>query len=74
MLKHSSIRVLLALGTQFNLELEQMDVKITFLHGNLKEMVLMAQPEGFVKQNDEAKICLLKKMLYGLKNIQDNGI
>ena len=31
--KHSFIRILLAIVVQFDLELEQMDVKITFLHG-----------------------------------------
>lgn len=31
--KHSSIRVLLAIVTQVDLVLEQLDVKIAFLHG-----------------------------------------
>ena len=44
-----------------------MDVKTAFLHGNLEERILMAQPEGFVKKGDEGKVCLLKKSLYGLK-------
>lgn len=34
--KHSSIRVLLALVAMYDLELEQLDVKITFLHGELE--------------------------------------
>ena len=50
--KHKSIRVLLAFVTQYDLELEQMDVKIAFLHGNLEEIIIMAQPEGFVKKGD----------------------
>ncbi|KAL5557135.1 hypothetical protein UlMin_039371 [Ulmus minor] len=53
--KHTSIRVLLAFVTKYNLELEQMDVKTAFLHGNLEERILMAQPEGFVKKGDEGK-------------------
>ena len=65
--KHTSIRVLLAFVNQYDLELEQMDVKTAFLHGNLEERILMAQPEGFVKKGDEGNVCLLKKSLYGLK-------
>ena len=38
-MKHSSIRILLALVEQFNMELVQMDVKTTFLHGDLEEEI-----------------------------------
>ena len=65
--KHSSIRVLLAITTFFELELNQMDVKTAFLHGNLKKEILMAQPEGFIEEGTEDMVCLLKKRLYGLK-------
>ena len=65
--KHTSIRVLLALVNQYDLEREQMDVTTAFLHGNLEERILMAQPEGFIKVGDEDKVCLLRKSLYGLK-------
>ncbi|KAH9769617.1 hypothetical protein KPL71_012080 [Citrus sinensis] len=65
--KHSSIRIILAITTFFDLELDQMDVKTAFLHGNLEEEILMAQPEGFVEEGTEDMVCLLKKSLYGLK-------
>lgn len=39
--KHSSIRILLALVAQYDLELIQIDVKTTFLHGDLKEEIYM---------------------------------
>jgi len=55
----------MAIVNQFNLELEQMDVKTAFLHGDLEETIYMEQPEGFVE--DKSKVCLLKKSLYGLK-------
>ena len=35
--KHSSIRILLALVAQFDLELVQLDVKTAFLHGIWKK-------------------------------------
>lgn len=39
--KHVSIKVLLSLVVNLDLELEQMDVKTTFLHGNLDEDLYM---------------------------------
>ena len=65
--KHSSIRVLLALVAMHDLELEQLDVKTAFLHGELEEDIYMQQPEGFVVEGKEDHVCLLKKSLYGLK-------
>ncbi|GJY89095.1 retrovirus-related pol polyprotein from transposon TNT 1-94, partial [Tanacetum coccineum] len=62
--RHTSIRVILALTTYKDYELEQLDVKTTFLHGNLKEVIYMRQPPGYEQGN---KVCLLKKSLYGLK-------
>ena len=44
-----------------------MDVKTTFLNGDLKENVFMSQPEGFVVKGIEHKVCKLIKSLYGLK-------
>jgi hypothetical protein len=35
--KLTSIRVLMSLDATFDLEIEQMDVKTTFLHGDLEE-------------------------------------
>lgn len=57
--KHISIRVLFALVAYFHMELEQMDVKIGFLHGDVKEDIYMLQSEGYVVGKDH--ICKLKK-------------
>ncbi|GKV27145.1 hypothetical protein SLEP1_g36348 [Rubroshorea leprosula] len=51
--KHSSIRVLLAMVTLYDLELEQLDVKTSFLHGELEERIYMSQPEGFIVSGKE---------------------
>ena len=39
--RHSSIRVLLAMVALFDLELKQLDVKTAFLHGELEEQIYM---------------------------------
>ena len=65
--KHTSIRILLAVVAKKDWELEQLDVKTAFLHGDLEETIYMQQPPGFVKPGDENKACLLKKSIYVLK-------
>ena len=64
--KMNSIRLVLSLSTSHKWEVHQMNVKSTFLHGNLKEEIYMEQPPGYV-QNDSRLVCRLKKYLYGLK-------
>ncbi|CAL2237494.1 unnamed protein product [Prunus armeniaca] len=44
-----------------------MDVKTTFLNGELEEANFMRQPEGFVKERKEHIVCKLDKIIYGLK-------
>ncbi|GJZ55719.1 retrovirus-related pol polyprotein from transposon TNT 1-94 [Tanacetum coccineum] len=63
----TSIRVLFALASIYNLPIHQIDVKTAFLNGDLDEEVYMKQPEGFVFPGIENKVCKLKKSLYGLK-------
>lgn len=65
--KHSSIRILMAVVCLNDWELQQMDVKTAFLHGELEESIYMEQPEGFIEPGNEDKVCLLKRSLYGLK-------
>jgi hypothetical protein len=61
-----SICVLLALVALLDMELEQLDVKTTFLHGDLDEEIYMEQPEGFVHDRNKRFVCKLKKSLYGM--------
>ena len=65
--RHTSIRVLLSIVAAQDLELEQMDVKMVFLHGHLEERIYMEQPSDFRDPRSEGKVCLLQKSLYGLK-------
>jgi len=50
-----------------------MDVKSAFLNGYLKEKIFVEQPEGFVVQEEEEKVYLLKKAFYGLKQTPKAG-
>ena len=65
--KVTSIRLLLSVAATFDFEVEQMDVKKTFLHGDLEEEIYMKQPEGFMVKGKKELVCRLKKSLYGLK-------
>lgn len=48
--KMSTIRLVLGMMAAENLHLEQLDVKTTFLHGDLEENLYMIQLEGFIVQ------------------------
>ena len=65
--KYTSIRSLLAIANQLNLEVHQMDVSTAFLNGELEEEIYMSQPEGCVKEGEEGLVCKLNKSIYGLK-------
>ena len=44
-----------------------MDVKTTFLNGDLEEEIYMLEPEGCITPGQENKVFKLNKSLYGLK-------
>ncbi|GJT82796.1 retrovirus-related pol polyprotein from transposon TNT 1-94 [Tanacetum coccineum] len=61
------IRIFIANAANKNMIIYQMDVKATFLKGELKEEVYVIQPEGFVDPDHPTHVYHLKKALYGLK-------
>ena len=65
--KMTTLRCVLALVAREDMDLVQMDVKTSFLHGDLHEEVYMQQPEGYIEKGKENLVCRLKKSLYGLK-------
>ena len=65
--KMTSIRTILSLVAVEDLHLEQLDVKTTFLHGDLEEEIYMQQPQGYEVEGKEILVCMLRKRLYGLK-------
>ena len=62
-----AIRIFLANAASQNMVVYQMDVKTAFLNGDLKEVVYVSQPEGFVDPERPNHVYRLKKALYGLK-------
>jgi ATP-binding cassette subfamily B (MDR/TAP) protein 1 len=66
-LKMKSIRMILEVAATISLEVEIMDVKTTFLHGELEEEIYMEQPEGFLVKGKEDYVRKLKKSIHGMK-------
>nr|GEU71626.1 copia protein [Tanacetum cinerariifolium] len=62
-----AIRIFIENAAHKNMTIFQMDVKTTFLNGELKEEVHISQPEGFVDQDNPSHVYKLKKALHGLK-------
>ena len=64
--KMNSMHRVLSLAALHNWKVHQMDVKFSFLHGDLQEEIYMEQPPRYV-HNYSCLICCLQKSLYGLK-------
>ena len=62
-----TVRLIIGVAASHGWELHHLDVKTTFLHGDLKEEVYVSQPEGFVIKGKETKVYKLRKALYGLR-------
>ena len=65
--KMTSIRTILSLVAVEDLHLEQLDVKTTFIHGDLEEDIYMQQPHGYEVKQKVNLVCRLNNILYGLK-------
>jgi hypothetical protein len=63
----TTIHVAISLATSHGLLVHQMDIKTTFLNGELEVEIYMTQPDGFIVRGQEDKVCKLLNYLYGLK-------
>jgi hypothetical protein len=65
-IRYQTVRYLIALSVQMDLQINQMDAVTAFLQGELnQEIIYMEQPQGFI--NNKNLVCKLNKALYGLK-------
>nr|GEY07553.1 retrovirus-related Pol polyprotein from transposon TNT 1-94 [Tanacetum cinerariifolium] len=62
-----AVRLFIAYGAHKSFIVYQMDIKIAFLYGPLKEEVYVNQSDGFVDPYHPDQVYHLKKALYGLK-------
>lgn len=60
------MRLLFALSAHKRQIVYHLDVKTTFLNGDVREEVFVEQPRGCILQGNEHLVCKLKKALYGL--------
>jgi hypothetical protein len=63
--KLASLRMILALAAEHDLELQQMDVKSAYLNGELREEIFMEAPPGF--DVPDGMVLRLIKAVYGTK-------
>nr|GEV63448.1 ribonuclease H-like domain-containing protein [Tanacetum cinerariifolium] len=62
-----AICIFIVNATNENMTIYQMNVKTTFLNGELREVVYVSQPEGLIDQDNPTHVYRLKKAFYGLK-------
>lgn len=65
--KYDSLRIILSIAAEQDLDLFQFDVSSAFLYGELNEEIYLEQPEGFRVSGRERDVYRLHKCMYGLK-------
>ena len=70
--KLGAIKMFLAIACFKKFNVYQMDVKYTFLKGNIEEEVYTEQLEGFILSKNQDCVCELKKVLYCLKQVAED--
>ncbi|KAK4390251.1 Copia protein [Sesamum angolense] len=70
----TTIRVLIALASVYNLLIHQMDVKTTFLDDELEKKIYMDKPERFVAHCNVHKVCKLLSLSVDLNKHPDSDM
>ena len=60
-----SIKLVLAIAALKKWKVHHMDVKTTFMHGDLEEDICMKYTKGYTKES--SLVCKLSKTLHGMK-------
>jgi len=63
----TSVRLFISMAAMKRWPLFQLDIKNSFLHGDLEEEIYMEEPHGFLGQGGRSLVCKLQKSIYGLK-------
>jgi hypothetical protein len=58
---------MLSLTISYGLLIHQMDIKTTFLNGELDEDIYMDQPDGFAVKGQDGMVCKLLKIFMWAK-------
>lgn len=67
--RYASIRYLISLAVQYDMDIFQLDAITAFLQGDLNEDVIyLQQPEHFGDNTN--RVCRLRKSIYGLENME----
>jgi hypothetical protein len=66
--RYTSTWTIISLASSMGWRLYHMDVKTTFLNGEIKEDVYIEQSYGFMICEKESHVCRLKKALCGIKH------
>nr|GFA76493.1 retrovirus-related Pol polyprotein from transposon TNT 1-94 [Tanacetum cinerariifolium] len=62
-----AVQIFIVYAAHKSFPIYQIDMKMTFLNGLLKEEVYVAQSDGFIDPDHPKKVYHLRKALYGLK-------
>ncbi|MCO5589064.1 hypothetical protein L7F22_043029 [Adiantum nelumboides] len=63
----TSFRVIVALAAHYQFHLQQLNIKTTFLHGDLDEELFLQQPLHYEDSTSPHYVCRLHKAIYNLK-------
>jgi len=65
--KQTTMRAFLAKAGKHKMKVFHYDAASAFLNGELEEEIYMLQPQGYIIEGQEAKVCKLRRSIYGLK-------